>query len=247
MLLNNSFRRITVRAALVAAMAPGAVIAQSGDAAVPQLTAHGRGEVDVIPDRCEVVWQVVTRAATAGRASEMNAAAVRAVLDTLRRGFGLTDRDLSTAGYSLQPQMAYPQDGKPPQLVGYVATNSVRVRTSLLDRIGALLDAAVAKGATNVSGLSFYAANVGEPRRRALTIAVEAARQDADAMARAAGGRLGQLIEITTEYASDPRPIARVGMAEMSMARVAETPIQATDVTVTATITARWRFLPGGG
>lgn len=242
MILNTI--RVFRRAALLAVLCAPATAAQTAFAG-SQLTAHGRGEVDVTPDRCQVVWQVMTRAVTAGRASEANAATVRAVLDTLRRGFGLTDRDLATAGYSLQPQMTYPGDGKPPQLVGFVATNSVRLTTAQLAKLGAMLDAAVAKGATNVAGLSFYAANSDDARRSALTAAVDRARRDADAMARAAGGRLGQLLELSTDYSGDPRPFSQSGITEMAMARVAETPVQPGDLKVSATVTGRWQFLPG--
>src|SRR5262245_45397413 len=99
MLLNRCTRAALLALALSAA--PSMTLAQAENAAVPQLTARGQGEVEVSPDRAEVVWQVITRAATAARASDANATAVRAVLDTLRRGFALTDRDLGTAGYNL--------------------------------------------------------------------------------------------------------------------------------------------------
>ncbi|HKS07601.1 MAG TPA: SIMPL domain-containing protein [Gemmatimonadaceae bacterium] len=210
---------------------------------VPQLTARGQGDVEITPDRAEVVWQVITRAPTAARASEANATTIRAVLDTLRRGFGLTDRDLGTAGYNLSPQMTYSSDGKPPQLVGYVATNSVRLKSDQLARLGAMLDAAITKGATSVGGLTFYASSSDEARRRALAIAVDRARRDAEAMARAAGGRLGQLLEITSEFAGELRPSA---MGETAMMRaVPETPVQPSEIKVTASVTGRWRFIPG--
>ena len=243
MLLIRQIRSLALCAFAVGAT-PAIAWGQAGDATVPQLTARGVGEVEITPDRCEVIWQVVTRAATAARASDANASGVRAVLDTLRRAFGLTDRDLGTAGYSLTQQMSYPGDGKPPQLVGYVATNSVRLKTDQLARIGAMLDAAIAKGATNVSGLTFFAASSDDARRRALGIAVDRARRDAEAMARAAGGRLGQLLELTSEFSAEPRPMP---MAEMAMMRVAETPIQPSDIKVSAAVVGRWRFLPGGG
>lgn len=241
MLLNRCTR--SALAVLAFYAAPRMTFAQAESTVVPQLTARGQGEVEVSPDRAEVVWQVITRATTAARASDANATAVRAVLDTLRRGFALTDRDLGTAGYNLSPQMTYPGDGKPPQLVGYVATNSVRLKTDQLARLGAMLDAAIAKGATSVGGLTFHASSSDDARRRALGIAVDRARRDAEAMARAAGGRLGQLMEITSEFMGEPRPSA---IGEMAMMRaVAETPVQPSEIKVTASVTGRWRFIPG--
>jgi len=76
----------------------------------------------------------------------------------------------------------------------------------------------------------------------ALAVAVANARADAEALARAAGGSLGALIEMTT---GEPQ----VRPVEMAMARVAaaapRTPIEAGQQTVEATVTARWLFVPG--
>jgi uncharacterized protein YggE len=244
MLLNRVALSVFASAVLVAQ--PRIASAQADDAAVPTITARGHGEVEIAPDRAEVLWQVITRAATAARAGEANAASIRAVLDTLRRGFGLTDRDLGTVGYNLTPQMTYPGDGKAPQLVGYVATNSVRLKTDQLAKLGAMLDAAIAKGATNVGGLTFHAANSDDARRRALSIAVDRARRDAEAMAAAAGGRLGHLLEVSSDFTGEPRPMTATGEFAMMRAAAAETPVQPSEIKVSASVTGRWRFIPGG-
>jgi uncharacterized protein YggE len=208
----------------------------------PQILAHGRGEVEIIPDRAEITVQVETRAGDGARASDQNALIVRAILDTLRRGFRLGDKELATIGYSLRPQLVYPSDGKPPQVTGYVAVNTVRVRTSETARAGAIIDAAIAKGATGLGGLSFYAANTDEARRRALAAAVESARRDAEAMATAAGGRLGQLIELTTNPPEPVWPMQAAAMVEAGRIAQAPTPIQIGDQKVSATVSARWLF-----
>lgn len=207
----------------------------------PALIARGNGETTSAPNRAELMVQVETRGTDATRAGQQNAVIIRAVLDTLKSGFGLTDRDLSTAGYSLQPQMVYPGDGKAPQVVGYVAANSIRVRTDRLERVGSLIDAATKKGATSIVGLSFYSSNVDDARRVALAQAVENARKDAEVMARAAGGQLGALIELTSEQVDVIRPPSP--MFEMR-AKVAETPVQPGEEKITAAVVGRWRFVP---
>jgi uncharacterized protein YggE len=211
---------------------------------VPQIVTQGRAEVEVVPDRGEVVVQVETRAQAGGAAAEQNAQITRAVLDTLRRGFGLTDRDIGTLGYSLRPQYVYPGDGRPPSVVGFVANNLVRVRTRDLSRIGPIIDAAIRKGATGVSNISFSASGEADIRRAALSQAVANARRDAEAMATAAGGSLGDLIELTNEsvqyFRQSPQPMV---MME-ARAAVADTPIQAGEQSISASVTARWRFVP---
>jgi hypothetical protein len=212
----------------------------------PHLVSHGRGEIEVVPDRVELLIRVETRAGLAGRASEDNARISQAVLDTLRRGFRMADGDLSTAGYTVRPEMAYPGDGRPPRVTGYVATNVVRVRTGQTDRVGAIIDAAVGKGSTGISGPRFYVEDENEARRRALALAVQNARRDAETMASAAGGRLGELLELVSE-AAGPRyaEASMVSIAQMRAADV-ETPIDAAAVRVSSAVVGKWRFLPAG-
>src|SRR5690606_36235931 len=97
--------------------------AQSASPTSPQLVVSGRGKVEVTPDRAELILSVETRALTGSEAGRLNAQIVAAVLDTLRRGFLLTDKDLTTAGYMLRPEMSYPPSGGPPRVEGYVAMN----------------------------------------------------------------------------------------------------------------------------
>jgi uncharacterized protein YggE len=223
------------------------VLAQTGRAqmappAQPQVTAHGHGEIDVTPDRGEIILQVETRANDGSRAGSANAALARAVLDTLRRGFALTDRDVATIGYNMMPQTVYTNDGQPPKVTGYIASSSVRVRTAELNRVGAMIDAALAKGATGIGGLTFYAANTDEPRRRALAMAVESAKRDAEVMAVAAGGKLGLLIDIVTEPEEYVRPMPQMAFMQAAKAAI-ETPIQAGEQKVSARVTARWQVV----
>jgi uncharacterized protein len=138
--------------------------------------------------------------------------------------------------------MVYPGDGKAPQVVGFIASNSVRVRTDQLERVGAVIDAAIKKGATSVVGLMFYSSNVDDARRTALAQAVENARRDAEVMARAAGGQLGALIELTSEQVDIIRP--PMPMFEMRQKAAAETQVQPGEEKVTAMVTGRWRFVP---
>lgn len=211
------------------------------DPGTPALVAHGRGEITSIPNRAELTVQVETRGSDGARASQQNATVVKAVLDTLRTAFRLTERDMVTSGYSLQPQLVYPGEGKAPQVVGFIATNSIRVRTEQLDKVGSIIDASIKKGATSIAGLSFYSSNVDEARRTALAQAVENARRDADVMARAAGGQLGALIELTSEQVDVVRP--PMPMFEMQRKAAAETQIQPGEEKIVAMVTGRWRFV----
>jgi uncharacterized protein YggE len=209
----------------------------------PSLVTSGQAEEKVTPDRVSVVVNVQTRAATAAAAAAENARRTRAVLDALT-ALGLSKDQLSTEGYTAYPEMNYDRPGNTPRVVGYVVTNSVRAESKRVDQAGQIIDASLGAGANMINGLSFYASSIEEARRKAIGAAVASARADAEAMAQAAGGSLGSLLELSTQGPTvPPRPMfdlaarAKVAMAE-------PTPINAGQQTVTVFVTARWAFVP---
>lgn len=234
--------------AIILMSAPSAVLRAQGSSPSnvtlpPSLVTSGQGEGKVTPDRVSVLVNVQTRAATAAAAAAENARRSKAVLDALER-LGLTKDQLSTEGYSAYPEMRYDREGGTPRVTGYVVTNSVRAESKRVEQAGAIIDAAIAAGANLINSLSFYAASIDEPRRQAIALAVASARADAEAMAQAAGGRIGALLELSTQGPTvPPRPMfdlaarAKVAMAE-------QTPINPGQQTVNVFVSARWQFVP---
>lgn len=228
-------------AAPVTAQEPGAPgMGTMQGAPRPAIVATGQGEARTTPDRATIEVGVQTRAATAQAAGAANARTTQGVLDALKK-LGIPAAQLSTVGYNLYPEMRYDQQGGTPQLVGYNATNTVRVEVRRLDQAGPVIDAALKAGANVVNGLTFYSSTADQARREALEKAVNAARMDAETAARAAGGTLGRLLLLMTIPESQPpRPMMRMA-AEAATA----TPITPGEQTVTASVTARWEFVPG--
>jgi uncharacterized protein YggE len=184
---------------------------------------------------------VQTRGASAAAAATENATRANAVFAAMLK-LGLAKDQVTTEGYSVYPEMQYPRDGSGPRVTGYVATNTVRVETKKTDQVGPVIDAALAAGANLINSVSFFASSIEGARREAITSAVTSARADAEAMARAAGGSVGDLIEISTGGPTQiPRP-----MFEMTRGGTAgaPTPMNPGQQTVTVNVTARWRFVP---
>lgn len=213
--------------------------------AVPQVSVSGEGQARATPDRALITVGVQSRAATAAAAAAENARKQTAVLDTLRR-LGFTPEQITTANYSVFPEMQYDQQGQRPRVIGYVVSNTVRVDVRQLDRAGAVIDASLAKGANEIHGLNFYLSDPGPARRAAIADAVAKARADAEALAAAAGGRLGQILELS---ASPSGPIAfqtRMTMdARAAGAESAPTPISSGEEVVRASVHIRWAFISG--
>jgi uncharacterized protein YggE len=211
--------------------------------ALPSLVSSGQGEAKVTPDRVSVLVNVQTRAATAAAAASENAQRTRSVLDALAR-LGLSRDQLSTEGFSAYPEMRYDKDGGSPHVVGYVVTNTVRAESRRVEQAGAIIDASLSAGANVINALSFYASSIEEPRRQAIGQAVASARADAEAMALAAGGSLGALLELSTQGpTASPRPMFDLS-AQRKVAMAEQTPINPGQQTVNVFVTARWQFVP---
>ncbi|HEX6537218.1 MAG TPA: SIMPL domain-containing protein [Gemmatimonadaceae bacterium] len=212
----------------------------------PEVVTSGQGEARVTPDRARIFIGVQTRAATAAEAAADNARKQSAVIDALKKK-GIADAQISTVNYNVYPEQVYrPDQGdSTPRIVGYNVTNTVRVEVRKIDQIGSLLDAVLAQGANTINSLEFYASNEDEARRAALATAVQRARGDAEALARGAGGTLGELLELSSAPVSPP-PMPYFSMAKGDRAAGAATPINPGEQTFTVTVMARWRFVGGG-
>jgi uncharacterized protein YggE len=224
-------------------LAPLCLHAQDNIATLtPQIAVIGRGEIKVTPDRATIQISVQTRAATAAAAASQNASKQQAVLSALRN-LGLTNEQLSTINYNVYPEQRY-QEGKDPVIVGYNVTNTILVDARKLTQVGPIIDAALAHGANMISSLQFYASNTEAARRSAIGIAIENARADADAAAKAAHGSLGTLLEITIGSYAPPPPRPQA-MMRVGATASADTPINPGDETLSVEVSTRWRFIPG--
>jgi len=211
---------------------------------IPQIAVTGRGEVKVTPDRATIQVSVQTRAVSAAAAASENATKQQSVLAALRT-LGLQNDQLSTINYNVYPEQRYEQ-GKEPVIVAYNVTNTILVDVRKLNQVGPVIDAALSHGANMIAALQFYASNTETARRSAIATALEKARADAEAAARAAHGSLGSLLEINIGAYSPPPPrpmmMARVagGVAQMD-----STPINPGEETLSVEVSTRWRFIAG--
>ncbi len=192
------------------------------------------------PDVVSVQLAVDTRARTASRAGQDNADRMAAVRKALR-DLGLADSAITTAYYQIHFEMS----GSQMRDTLYVASNAVRVETKQLDLVSRIVDTALEAGATTVSGLSYSASDTRDATRQALAAAVRDARAQAEAVATAAGGTLGALIEMSAQQ-NRPGPVPYMQVRLTGRSEGAETPLMPGEITISATVSARWRFVPGG-
>jgi uncharacterized protein YggE len=198
-------------AALVAVVAVGDPPRAYGRAAEliqNGVTVTGRGVVKTVPDRARVSFGVQAQgkgASTAfSTAGEQLAKVISALIAT-----GVERADIQTQQISLDAR--YTENGS--DIVGYVATTSVSVTLRKLDRAGAVIDAAVAAGANQVSEFSLFRSNQDELYRSALKAAVADARAKAEAIAGAAGVTVAKVTAVEESGGDDSGPVMMAAAA----------------------------------
>jgi uncharacterized protein YggE len=207
----------------------------------PTISSSATAEAKYNPDRATISIAVQTKALTAAAAAADNAKKQSSVLTALR-ALGMTNEQLSTSGYSVNPEYRYEQN-KSPVLTGYTVTNSVLADVHDIKQVGKVLDAALANGSNVISSLDFYSSNTDSARQQALSSAVADARAEAEVAAKAAGGTLGTMIhlDIGGNSSTPPRPMY---MAKSAVAAAPETQINPGQQTITMSVSGSWHFIP---
>jgi uncharacterized protein YggE len=196
----------------------------------------GEGVVKRAPDRAWVTIAAESRARTAQEAQRVNTDAMTAVIERVKAA-GIPADAIQTTGYNLQPEFDY-VNGKQ-TLRGYVARNQVQVRVDALAKTGDVITAAVATGATNVSGVRFDLKDREAIERDALRLAVQDARLRANYAATGAGVSIDRVIRVDEQRDTDdgPRPM-QMNMAMMRQESAqAAVPIEAGEIEVRARVT----------
>lgn len=206
-----------------------------GDA--PSLTVTGHGRASAAAEEAEVSLGVDAVRPTAREARATAAEAMASVIASVQAA-GIPAADVATSGLGLAAEMDY-ADAPAPRRVGFRLSNRVTVVVRDLERVSAVVDAGIEAGATAFDGVAFRVRDAAGLRRSALLAAVADARQSAEAIAAAAGLRLGATILIREGTPGGP-PSPRFAMMEA----MASTPVLPGSVEVEASIEASWRLEP---
>jgi uncharacterized protein len=155
----------------------GAEVCEDVEGAVHSVVStSGTATVKVDPDKVTVTIGVETQGMTAEEAATKNAELMEKVVAALKE-LGIADDEISTSWYSVYPIYEYksppcieiypqpPECAPRSEITGYRASNSLSVTLDADEDVGKVIDAAVAAGANNVSGVYFF---VSEERQQEL-------------------------------------------------------------------------------
>jgi uncharacterized protein len=199
----------------------------------PSITVTGEATISAEPNQAQIDIGVVTQARTAPEASKENAERLNRVLTEVKKTLGKGD-EVKTSGYALTPNYRYPQGGKP-EIVGYNASNTVRIKTSNLEMVGSLIDSAMQAGANNINRLVFTLKDEQAAQLEALRAASAKAKSKAEAIAASLGLKIVKISSVT-EGERAIQPIFRQPMLARAEAAPAQTPVEPGTVEVRSTV-----------
>lgn len=162
----------------------------------PHVVTQGEGKVTAKPDLARITVSAQYRNANGATAKQSVDRSIEAFLK-IAPDFGLTPEDITASDVSVSEDIDY--DNRDRRISnGFVAEREVKLKLRDLDRLGALLDAALAAGLTEIDNVSFESSRKEQLRVEARNKAIADAREKAAGLATAFGGSLGSVYSINS-------------------------------------------------
>ncbi|MCS6976627.1 MAG: SIMPL domain-containing protein [Gemmatales bacterium] len=212
----------------------------------------GTATVRVKPDSARLFLSVQTFNKSLKEARTENATRVAQVFNAIRalqvQGRKIPDMKMKTVNVDVSLVYSRPGEEKAPEVVGYRVTNSFTVLLTdndpeLLSQFASqVLDVALENGVNQISGISFFKADLKEAQREALMKAVADAEANAQAMARGARVTLKEPISLNGSPEFRPYFDYRLTNAVQTAIGGADLPLVAGDIEVTCNVNVTFTY-----
>lgn len=203
----------------------------------------GMAEVSAEPDIARVSLGIEARRPSLADARAEVVAAVDRVL-ALTRDLKIDPKNVNATRVQVQPEYRWNENDRERVLLGYVVSRQIEVELKDLDKLGTLLERAVDAGVNQVGDPVLDSSRRKELEREAMTKALEDARLNAEALARAAGARLGAARTLSASGSSPPVPYRDLRMATMEKA-APEATYQPGNMKFSASVNAEYDLVVG--
>lgn len=143
--------------------------------------------------------------------SEQVISTLKSMIDTSKGDY------IKTADFSATPIYSY--SGNKRNFDKYQVSNSVVVHTKSIDKIGSMIDKAIALGATDVNSLNFSVSNYEAQCNDLLTLAAKKASARANAVAKTVPATLAGIrsMDVSCSTSNSSRPQYKMLMANRAM------------------------------
>jgi uncharacterized protein len=191
----------------------------------PGVITSGDAIVSKKPDLALISVAVESQQSTASGAQQDLANKASKLIARVK-ALGVPDKDINTAGYAIGPNYVQPDN----TINGYRAYEQLSLKWHNVDNVGKALDALVQEGGATQINVSFTLADPKAAQAEARSLAIADARSRAQAMANAAGVKLGNVLRVTdltsSGYASPAYDIKGAAPAASSQVPVGQLDLQ---------------------
>lgn len=200
------------------------------------ISVTGNGLVSTEPDRATVQMSIVSRAKELD-AAQAGAAKVTASVLSLTDKLDIDRNKVDTTGATVRPDYRWNREKEEQELRGYIAERQMGVKVDDLEKLGRLVEGAVAAGVNQVSAPQLDSSRRESMHREALALAAQDARANAKVLAETLGAKLGDPISVSDRSAPPQPPVPQPRMASMAMESDSAATYNAGDLTFTASVT----------
>jgi uncharacterized protein len=207
----------------------------------PAVTVTGRGQLSLAPDTAFVTVGIETTGKTVADAQRHNRLIMNKVVERLK-ALQIEHERIQTASFTVVPQYKPPPKrsegpAEPPEIIGYVISNTVSVEVRSLDKVGPVIEESVAGGANHFQGLHWALRDEQQAKLGALKQAAAKAREKAAALSEALKVKLIRLLS-ATEESHVVRPLPKMARSMMATdGGSGEIPVFSGEIKVEATVT----------
>ncbi len=204
---------------------------------INSITISGDGKVVEVPDIAQINLGLDTEKKTVEEAQAENTKTMNSFMAKLK-SMGVDEKDIKTDSYNVYPVYDY-TDARGRQLKGYSVSQSLGVKIRDLEKVSPIVALAGQEGLNQVGSLNFTIDDPESIKVRARELALQNAKEKAQALADVLGVRLGRIMSFS-ESSSEPGYPAYTKMYAMEgIGGASEAPDLAAgsqEIQVTATI-----------
>jgi len=179
--------------AVLALSIAAAPVAKAFDQSPPQINVSGSAEVKVAPDEVDLQMGVETRDVDLQVAQRKNNEQVAAALGFLKQQ-GIPEKDFQTGFISIEPAYDYNNSSVTARIhpLYYIVRKNIGLKLTNVVTFDAVLTGLLATGVNSVQGIDFRTSELRKYKDQARGMAIEAAKEKAEAMASALGVKIGK-------------------------------------------------------
>ena len=195
----------------------------------------GNSEISADPDEAEIFAGISILKPTAEEAQAEANKVINDIIDSLKNK-EISEDDIETERLNLYEEKTW--ENKKSRVIGWRATQTLKIKTTDLTKVGLIVDVCVSNGANQISSINFGLSEEKEQeyKQEALAKATKNAKAKAETIAESLGVRLGKIKTVSeSQYYYQPY---RYAMAEITGIEAVKesTQVLPKDVTVTANI-----------